>query len=172
MALQKPAPKGTKKADEQPKPKAKGPTKTPEQLSAEARLAKLRVEAEKPDAKLLPEEWLEVVYPVELITPRGDVRRKGGHEAAKHAAAAALHGWDVEAYHQQDKTKRARLSRADYEAALLAPDNLQPQTRKRTRPDGTEVKRVIHEPVPHKAALSEWPAKLRQIAGIATKDGE
>ena len=170
MALQKDPPKGAQ-SDEQSKPK--GPQKSPEQLTREAKRTRLLAEAAKPDAKLLPEEWGEVCFPTLGVMPTGAVKRAGGHDSARHFAASALHGWDVDAYHQQDLTKRLRLTRKDYDAALKAPGGTPRKVEiERKRVDGTVVKSIGYEPVPHAAALSEWPAKLKQLATAAEKDGE
>jgi len=143
--------------------------KLPEQQTREEWLADVRKRAAAKDAKLLPEEWLEVAFPGTLL-PNGRVKREGGHAAAKHGAAKNLHGWDVDAYHAPPQG-RLRLSREDYEAALKATRGKATVVEKqRTEPGRAPShpgkRKAAGPPAPHGPALSPWPAKLRELAGV------
>ena len=75
-----------------------------------------------------PSEWRKGLFPAsESGRPHA--------ESYKHQAAAALHGWDLHRYHTGEEMQ---LSRADYEAAIRAANELK---------DGGYA--------PHEAALSE-----------------
>lgn len=63
-----------------------------------------------------PDEWQKTLFPAS--------ERGAPHpEAWKHGAAAALHGWELHAYHTGQPM---RLSEADYRAALEAAVTFQP----------------------------------------------
>lgn len=81
---------------------------------------------EQNDGRQTPSAWQKARFP--------DSDRGRPHpDRFKHGAAAALHGWDLHAYHTGEEL---RLSEADYDAALTA------------------AMSTSHELVPHDAALS------------------
>ncbi len=161
------APKGKTPKDEKPKtPLTESTPHVPELQTREQWVAAVRARAMDPKAKLLPEEWFEIFFPGSAM-PNGAIKREGGHKAAQHGAAKAIHGWDVEARHCP-VGDRLRLSKADYTAALKATTGKATKVEKeRTEPVGTPrhpgKRTAAGPPEPHPAALSEWPAKLREL---------
>lgn len=138
-------------------------------LAYEQKLFQLRrIVAEETDAKLLPEEWRELDCPVQDVNQFGGVKREGGHAYAIHLAAAALHGWDLDAYHGQGQ--RLTLTRAQYDAALRAvesDDNVKEIERERTRRSGRVIKAKVRVRVPCAEALSTFaPEPVKALAGV------
>ena len=173
MAKNDPAPDAPKTGDDQPKAEAKPTLNERFERECQTReqwLNDVRKRASEQGAKLLPEEWLEVVFPGEVM-PNGALRRQGGHDAARHGAAAALHGWAVDAHHAP-QGGRLRLTREDYESALKAAAGKGESVEKlRTEPTPHSPRhpgkrKAAGPPKPHEPALSKWPAKLRELAGV------
>ena len=117
----------TKKSEQQSAPRAEMAESVPEQ-------------AVVAPEKLPVSEWARKKFP-----PSRTGRTH--HELYKHAAAAALHGWEEHAYHSG---KPMTLSERDYDAALKAACELVPPAGKAK--DGEPPLR--HRYRPHAAALS------------------
>jgi hypothetical protein len=149
--------------------KSKPSLKEIRQLAYNERIFALRTRVAKEGGslKLLPEEWRELDCPVQNVNQFGGVKREGGHAYAVHLAAAALHGWDLDAYHGQGQ--RLTLTRAQYDAALRAvasDDNVKVIERERTRRSGRVIKVNVRVRVPCAEALSKFaPQSVRDLVG-------